>query len=129
MAHVVAVLALCHWGRGCLCLARAPAAGMSDLLADALQPLPVTALGPLLAAMRGPATDIEFARAELLQLEGVSGSVSVKDVRIVESKLRAVFPMWFATPASASRTLPEEVALRDALHPLPVSQLVARSSF
>ena len=112
------------WARSLVFLvcASAGSGGMSDSLADALRPLPVTALGLLLAVMRGPSTQIEFARAQLLELDGVSSSVSVQDVRMVESKLRAVYPMWFATPTTAAQTVSEEVALRDALHPLPVSQ-------
>ena len=39
----------------------------------------------------------------------------------MENRLRAVYPMWFSTPASDPQNAPEEVALRDALRPLLVS--------
>ena len=74
--------------------------------------------------MRRPAAESESAHADLRKLDGMLRSVLMQDVCVVENKLHAVYPMWFSTPASDPQNAPEEVALRDALRPLPVSQLV-----
>ena len=97
---------------------------MADLLLDALRPLPVTALGPLLAAMREPAGDAVSARAAVLVAAGMPTSATLRDVENVESKLRAAFPSWFVSLPSRTAVATADTALADALHPLPVAKLV-----